>query len=84
MTIKFSPEYLRNLQEHILKSYTNMPTKCRLQGMDRDLDPAETRALVHFEAAITILNHMGAIKDGVLDDIVPKLYSKANDTIWGD
>jgi hypothetical protein len=79
---KFTPEYLKGLQEHVYKSYLKTPDRVRLGGMERDLDPGEHRAIVYFEACLTILNHMGALKDGALDYVVPDLINKTNESVW--
>ena len=79
---KFTTEYLKGLQEHIMKTYMKTPSRVRLSGMEKDLDEGQVRAIIYFEAALTILNHMGALKDGVLEYVVPDLINKTNESVW--
>lgn len=81
---KFNKENLAGLQEHIFKTFCGMPSRARLQDMDRDCTEAEFRALVYFNAAITVLNHMGALKEGVLDFVIPEIFQKTQETIWSN
>ena len=81
---KFTPETLKEIQEHVFKTYLKTPDRCRLAGMERDLTHGEILALVYFEASITVLNNMGAFKDDAMEHIVPEVYGKTNETIWGD
>ena len=79
---KFNTEYLDALQEHVFKTYLNTPSRCRLKGMEKDLDEGQLRALIYFEAAITILNNMGALKEEALEHVVPELFTKTNQSVW--
>ena len=79
---KFTTEYLKNLQEHVFKTYLKTPDRVRLAGMERDLEPGEHRAIVYFEAALTVLNQMNALKEDALDHVVPDLINKTNESVW--
>jgi len=81
---KFSPNYLTGIQEHVYKEFSNLSSRVRLAGMERDLDPGEIRAIAYFKASITILNHMGALKDDALDFIVPEIIQKTTASVWSE
>lgn len=81
---KFTKDNLKNIQEHVYKTFKALPNRIRLPGMDRDCEEGEYRALVYFNAAITVLNHMGALKEGALDFVVPEIFQKTQQSIWSD
>jgi hypothetical protein len=81
---KFDPNYLTGIQEQVYKVWGRMPGRCRLFGMDRDLNEGEIRALAYFEASVNILNHMGALKDGALNFVVPTIIQKTQESVWSD
>ena len=81
---KFNKEHLKGVQEFVFKTFNSLPSRVRLPGMDQDLDSGQFRALVYFNAAITVLNNMGALKDGALDFVIPEIFQKTQETIWGD
>lgn len=79
---KFKSSTLRDLQDFIHKEYIRLPGRFRLEGTHKDCNAAEMHAVANFNAVITILGQMGALKEGALETCIPQIEQRTEQTVW--
>jgi hypothetical protein len=78
---------LQEIEGRATQLYTNSQSRCRLEGMNRDLNAAEIRVLAFYEASITQANSkLGEkrLNDGELREIFNTVYQKVQETVEGE
>lgn len=74
--------HLLVLQGLARREFVEMPGEYRLEGMSRQLDAGERLALCNFRANLTLLNRMGAFREGFLEELQQPLVLP--DSLPGD
>lgn len=65
--MSFTLQELIDLKDLSLRGFQEMPGRCRLPGMARDMTVEEKVAVAYYQASFTLLNRQGAVKDGWLN-----------------
>ena len=50
---------LRQVRDGAIRKFINIPTRCRMSGMIKDLDDDEKRVLAFVDATLTMLSRLG-------------------------
>ena len=80
----FNENILRGIQEHVLKSYTELPSRFKILGMPHNVNPGEHRAVIYWNAILTVLNKEGYLKEGVIDELIPQIDNTDHNSVWGE
>ena len=81
---KFTTEQLAEMSEFVTKEYAKTPSRARLAGDVKDLTISEAQAVIFFNAAATVLNKMGALKEGALETVLPQLEVRTQQSVWDE
>jgi hypothetical protein len=73
--VQLDSSHLFQVHQHALTKYKDMPSRCRLVSMNRDLTDNEKRDLSFFEASVTVLVNLGILDTESLSKLDTKLVS---------
>jgi hypothetical protein len=80
-TSRFDLQTLNEYRDSAIGYFISYPQRCRLPKMTRDLNTDETRQLAFYDAAIAILNRMGALDVSKLATVMPFVYTEVQEVI---
>jgi hypothetical protein len=69
------------IRDKATKCFVGYPYRLRLPGMKFDLNDDDKRALAYFEAAVEVLNRLGALDADYYDAIRPVPYTEVQEVI---
>jgi hypothetical protein len=72
---KFTHGDLCAVRDQAIRRFVGYPSRIRLDGMRRDLDDDEKRAMAFFEASAEILNRLGVLDRSKLESMMPHPYT---------
>lgn len=78
---KFTYGELNTLRDKAIAHFVKIPGRCRLDGMNIDLDDSDKRAVAFFEASIEFLNRMGVLDAKRLAEVQPMLHEVIHEVL---
>lgn len=75
---------LHMFKNRAIDIYNSIPGRCRLKGMNRDLTESERVSLAYIESVIIILGQYGYLTPEQIEQAVPKVFVKVNESVHED
>ena len=78
---QITPRDLRDINDMAIKKYNEYPARCRMSDTTEDLTHDDLIALARFESSLILLNKLGYLTSEQIENILPNLYQKTQESV---
>ena len=79
--MKLKQADLVTIRDKAIQRFVGYPYRARLDGMTRDLDDDDKRALAFFEASVELMNNLGWLRPDFNMEDAPHVYTEVQEVI---